>query len=54
MQFKVKDMDIATGGIMIVILNEKDAHKLDLRSGDRVLVSYKKKASYLYLRYRRK
>ncbi len=49
MQFKVKDMDIATGGIMIVILNEKDAHKLDLRSGDRVLVSYKKKQAICIL-----
>jgi putative thymidine phosphorylase len=38
MRFKVKDMDIATGGIMIVILNQKDAQKLDLHSGDRILV----------------
>ena len=34
----MKDMDIATGGILIVILNEKDAKKLDLHSGDRILV----------------
>lgn len=38
MKFKVKDMDIATGGIMVAILNEKDAKKLDLHSGDRILV----------------
>jgi len=38
MKFHVKDMDIATGGIMIVILNEKDAHQLDLHSGDRILL----------------
>lgn len=38
MKFKVKDMDIATGGTPIAILNEKDAIKLDLRTGDRILV----------------
>ena len=43
MKFKVKDMDIATGRILIVILHEKDAQDLDLHSGDRVLVSYKKR-----------
>jgi putative thymidine phosphorylase len=37
-EFKVKDMDIATGGILIAILNHKDAEKLDLHSGDRILV----------------
>jgi len=31
-------MDIATGGIMVAILNKKDAKKLDLHSGDRILV----------------
>src|SRR3989344_9311071 len=38
MKFQVKDMDIASGGAHIAILNEKDAVKLDLRSGDRILV----------------
>ena len=38
MKFRVKDMDIATGGILVVILNQKDARKLDLHSGDRILV----------------
>ncbi len=38
MKFRVKDMDIATGGILIAILNTKDAHKLDLHSGDRIIV----------------
>ncbi|MFH1275843.1 MAG: AMP phosphorylase [Candidatus Woesearchaeota archaeon] len=38
MKFKVKDMDIATGGVMIAILNQKDAKLLDLHSGDRILV----------------
>jgi putative thymidine phosphorylase len=41
--FKVKDMNISTGGILVVILNKGDAHKLDLQSGDRVLVRYKRK-----------
>ena len=42
MKFRVKDMDIATGGTLIVILNHKDAQKLDLRSGDRILLKSKK------------
>lgn len=43
MHFTVKDMDIASGGIYIAILNKKDAKKLDLRSGDRVLVKHNSK-----------
>ena len=39
MKFRVKDMDINTGGKLIVVLNQKDAEKLDLHSGDRVLVN---------------
>lgn len=39
----VKDMDIAADGILVAILNENDAKKLDLRSGDRVLVKHGKK-----------
>lgn len=38
MKFRVKDMDIASGGVLVAILNVKDAHKLDLHSGDRILV----------------
>ena len=40
MKFCVKDMDIATGGINIAILNKEDAENLDLRPGDRVLVKF--------------
>ncbi len=36
-------MNIATGGIMVAILNQKDARKLDFHSGDRVLVKHGKK-----------
>ncbi len=43
MHFIVKDMDIASGGIYIAILNKKDAKKLDLHSGDRVLVKHNSK-----------
>ncbi len=43
MKFKVKDMDIAADGILIAILNEKDAKKLDLHSGDRIIVKNKKR-----------
>lgn len=38
MKFRVKDMDIASGGVLIAILNHKDATKLDLHSGDRILL----------------
>jgi len=40
LKFKVKDMDIATGGILVAILNKQDAHHLDLRSGDRILLKH--------------
>ncbi|MBD3248968.1 AMP phosphorylase [Candidatus Woesearchaeota archaeon] len=38
MKLKVKDMDIATGGILVVLVNEKDAEKFDLHHEDRVSV----------------
>ncbi len=38
MKFKVKDLDIATGGIAVVVLQEADLVKLDLHAGDRVLL----------------
>ncbi len=43
MHFQVVDMDLTTGGIPIAILNERDSKRLDLRSGDRVIVKFKKK-----------
>ncbi len=43
MKFKVKDMDINTGGPLFVVLNQHDASDMDLYSGDRVLVKYKNK-----------
>ncbi|HDD70731.1 MAG TPA: AMP phosphorylase [Candidatus Woesearchaeota archaeon] len=38
MKLKVKDVDIATGGVRIIILNSADAQKLDLHHMDRVMV----------------
>jgi len=38
MKLTVKDMDIATGDVPVVILNEKDAAFLDLHHGDRLTV----------------
>ena len=45
MKLKVKDMDIATGGIQVVLINEEDAHKLDLHLGDRISIRKGKKTS---------
>jgi AMP phosphorylase len=39
MKLKVKDMDIATGGPRIAILNEQDAHKYDLHAADRIKIT---------------
>lgn len=38
MQFKVKDMDVATGGVMIAVINQKDAEKFDIHAEDRLIV----------------
>lgn len=38
MKLKVKDMDIATGGIFVSIVNMNDAQLLDLHAGDRLRV----------------
>ena len=38
MKFKIKDMDIGTGGPLVAILNEKDALKFDLHHTDRIKV----------------
>jgi len=38
MKLIVKDMDIATGDVQVVIVNEKDAHELDLHHMDRIVV----------------
>lgn len=38
MRLKVKDMDISTGGIQVVLLNRNDAEKLDLHPEDRIRI----------------
>lgn len=45
MKLRVKDMDIATGGTLIVILNKDDAQKLDLHHEDRVRIRYKNRST---------
>ena len=42
MRFKVKDMDISTGGAPIVLLNKEDAIKYALKYQDRLLIKSKK------------
>jgi len=43
MKLKVKNMNIATGGILVAILNEEDAHRLDLHHEDRIKIKFEKK-----------
>ncbi len=39
MKLRVKDMDVATGGPLVAILNEKDALKFDIHHMDRIKVA---------------
>jgi len=43
MKLKVKDVDIATGSILVAILNEKDAQELDIHAKDRIKIKKGKK-----------
>ncbi|MBR9692156.1 AMP phosphorylase [Candidatus Woesearchaeota archaeon] len=43
MKLKVKDMDIATGGVLIAILNIEDAKRFDLYPEDRITIRKGKK-----------
>lgn len=45
MKLTVKDMDIATGGVLIAILNEEDARRFDLHHEDRIIVKKGKKST---------
>ena len=38
MELTIKDMDISTGDVQIVILNKKDAQEMDLHPMDRIIV----------------
>ena len=38
MKLTVKDLNIATGGILVAILDQNDAHKMDLHPNDRILL----------------
>ena len=45
MKLKVKDLDIATGGSLVVVVNEEDARRLDLYHEDRVVIKKGKKST---------
>ena len=45
MKFVVKDMDVATGGPLIVVMNENDALMLDLHLSDRIRLRKGKKSA---------
>jgi len=42
-KLKIKDVDLSTGGPLIVILNEEDAQELDLHALDRIVIKKRKK-----------
>ena len=43
MRFSVKDMDVATGGVLVAVMHEHDAEKLDLHHGDRIKIIHGRK-----------
>ncbi len=49
MELVVKDMDIATGDVQVIILNETDAVEMDFHPMDRVFVSKGKKSAVAIL-----
>jgi len=49
MKFKVKDVDIATGGTLVSILNKKDALMLDFHTGDRLRITHGNKSTVAVL-----
>ncbi len=49
MELRVKDMDIATGGILVAILNREDARKLDLFFEDRIRIKKGRKEAIAVL-----
>lgn len=49
MKLKVKDVDIATGGIKVGLLNEHDASRLDLHPMDRIILKKGSKATIAIL-----
>ena len=49
LKFRVKDLDINTGGALVAVLNQKDAKILDLHSGDRILVKFGNKSTICVL-----
>ena len=44
MKLKIKDMDIATGSVLVAILNRNDAQKLDIHAKDRIKIKKSQKS----------
>jgi putative thymidine phosphorylase len=51
MRLKIKDMDLATGGPLVVVLNENDAKVWDLHQGDRVKIACRGKKAVAILNF---
>jgi len=51
MKLKIKDMNIATGGPIIVILNQDDAKVLDFHVGDRIGIQHNNKKTVAILNF---
>lgn len=49
MKLKVKDMDIATGRVMVVVLNQKDAQRMDLHHNDRLFFAFRRRKAIAVL-----
>jgi putative thymidine phosphorylase len=49
MKFKVQDVDIATGGTLVAILNRHDANLLDLHTSDRLRITKGRKSTIAVL-----
>ena len=49
MKLKVKDMDIKTGGVLVAILNQKDAELMDLHPLDRIKIKNRDKIDTVVL-----
>ena len=49
MKFKVQDVDIATGGTLVAVMNKHDASMLDFHTGDRLRLSRGRKTTVAVL-----
>lgn len=49
MKFRIKNMDISTGGVKVAILNKKDAQRLDVHPLDRLIIKNGRKSTIAVL-----